>query len=159
MNFVNKCRAVYFLRKVSMFSGKLRTRKSAQYKPPGSLIEAIAAGRLLLLSPWPHYVPNKSRCTRAECTAMNAMAEAIANAAAERGSQGGQSDGDSIGSYPVLPTNNTRIAAKCCDITISKRQHRILRKQRSGILSEYKRQQLILLPIRSASSGVLFVGC
>ena len=27
------------------------------------------------------------------------------------------SDGDNIGSYPVLPTNNTRIAANCCDIT------------------------------------------
>ena len=54
---------------------------SAQYKPPGSLIEAIATGRLLLLSPWPHHVPNKGRCTRAECTAMNAMAETIALAA------------------------------------------------------------------------------
>ena len=52
----------------------------AKYKPPGSLIEAIAEGRLLLLSPWPHPVPNKGRCSRAECTAMNAMAEAIANA-------------------------------------------------------------------------------
>ncbi|MCI7556735.1 MAG: hypothetical protein MST03_08115 [Bacteroidales bacterium] len=55
--------------------------ESAKYKPPGNLIEAIAAGRLLLLSPWPHYVPDKSRCTRAECTAMNAMAETIAFAA------------------------------------------------------------------------------
>ena len=36
---------------------------------------------------------------------------------------------------------------------------RMQRKQRSGIQAEYKRQQLILLPIRSASSGVLFVGC
>ena len=44
----------------------------------------------------------------------------VANAAVERGSQGGQSNGDSIGSNPVLPTNNTRIAADCCDITISK---------------------------------------
>ena len=111
--------SVYFLRKVSMVSGKV-ARKSAKYKPPGYLIEAIAEGRLLLLSPLPHHVPNKSRCTRAECIAMNAMAEAIANAAAERGSQGGQSDGDSIGSYPVLPMNNTRIAANCCDITINK---------------------------------------
>ena len=52
--------SVYFLRKVSMFSVKLRTRNSAKYKPPGNLIEAIA------------------------------------NAAVERGSQGGQSNGDSI---------------------------------------------------------------
>ena len=76
--------SVYFLREVSMFSGKLRTRNSAQYKPPGSLIEAIAAGRLLLLSPLPHHVPNKGRYTRAECTAMNAMAETIALAATEK---------------------------------------------------------------------------
>ena len=51
---------------------------------------------------------------------LGCLIEAIANAAVERGSQGGQSNGDSIGSYPVLPTNNTRIAANCCDITISK---------------------------------------
>lgn len=51
----------------------------AKYKPSGYLIEAIAEGRLLLLSPWLHHVPNKGRCSRAECTAMNAMAEAIAN--------------------------------------------------------------------------------
>ena len=58
--------------------------ESAKYRPPGNLIEAIAAGRLLLLSPWPHYVPDKGRCTRAECTAMNAMAETIALAATEK---------------------------------------------------------------------------
>ena len=52
-----------------------------KYKPPGNLVEAIADGRLLLLSPWPHYLPKKGRCTRAECTVMNAMAEAIAHAA------------------------------------------------------------------------------
>ena len=79
-----------------MYSGKVAKRNSAKYKPPGNLIEAIAAGRLLLLSLWPHYVPSKGRCTRAECTAMNTMAEAIANAAVERGSQCGQSNGDSI---------------------------------------------------------------
>ena len=73
--------SVNFLRKVSMFSGKVAKRNSAKYKPPGNLIEAIAAVRLLLLSPWPHYVPDKSRCTRAECTAMNAMTETIALAA------------------------------------------------------------------------------
>ena len=73
---------VNVFRKVSIFSGKIAKRNSANYKPPGNLIEAIiAAGRLLLLSHWPHYVPNKGRCTRAECTAMNAMAETIALAA------------------------------------------------------------------------------
>ena len=73
-----------FIGKCLFFQEKLRKRKCAKYKPPGNLIEAIAAGRLLLLSPWPHYVPDKSRCTRAECTAMNAMAETIALAATEK---------------------------------------------------------------------------
>ena len=50
------------------------------------------------------------------------LIEAIANAEVERGSQCGQSNGDNIGSYPVLPTNNTRIAANCCDITTSEQQ-------------------------------------
>ena len=101
-NVCNACNArlarcyVNFLGKCLCIQEKLRTRNIAKYKPPGYLIEAIAEGRFLLLSPLPHHVPNKSRCTRAECIAMNAMAEAIANAAAEQGSQGGQSDGDSI---------------------------------------------------------------
>ena len=82
MNFVNKCAVcLFFQESVYFFQEKLRERNSANYWPPGSLIEAIAAGRLLLLSPWPHYVPDKSRCTRAECTAMNAMTETIALAA------------------------------------------------------------------------------
>ena len=34
----------------------------------------------------------------------------------ERGTKERISDADTIGSYPVLPTNNTRIAANCCDI-------------------------------------------
>ena len=135
-NVCNACNArftaVNILRKVSMIQEKLRTRSSAKYKPPGNLIETIA------------------------------------NAAVERGSQGGQSNGDSIGSYPVLPTNNTRIAADCCDITISKsrkdaakRQHRMQRKQRSSEVQAAKCSSMFcsLLPIWSASSGVLFVGC
>ena len=75
------CRLSIFSGKCLFFQEKLRTRNSAKYKPLGCLIEAIAAVRLLLLSPWPHYVPDKSRCTRAECTAMNAMAETSALAA------------------------------------------------------------------------------
>ena len=70
-NVCNACNAriaaVNFLRKVSIFSGKVAKRNSAKYKPPGNLIE--------------------------DCR------------------QGGQSNGDSIGSYSVLPTNNTRIVA------------------------------------------------
>ena len=119
---------VYFLRKVSMFSGKLRTRKSAKYKPPGNLIEAIA------------------------------------NAEVERGSQCGQSNGDSIGSYPVLPTNNTRIAAKCGDITISGENSEsgsleYSESAKRNTNGQFSSRFCNLLPIRSASSGVLFVGC
>ena len=80
VNFVNKCRLSIFLGKCLCFQENYE-KNSAKYKPPGSLIEAIATGRLLLLSPWPNHVPNKGRCTRDECTAMNAMAETIALAA------------------------------------------------------------------------------
>ena len=31
--------SVYFLRKVSIFSGKVAKKNSAKYKPPGNLIE------------------------------------------------------------------------------------------------------------------------
>ena len=114
--------SVYFLRKVSMFSGKLRTRKSAQYKPPGSLIEAIA------------------------------------NAAAKRGSQGGQSDGDSI--FCQWTIRESQQTAAISNISNSRcNTAKAAKRNTSGIQAEYKRQQLILLPIRSASSGVLFVGC
>ncbi len=49
------------------------------YKPAGCLIEAVASGRLLLLSPWDTYDPAKTRCTRAECTFLNALAASIAS--------------------------------------------------------------------------------
>ena len=70
---------------------------------------------------------------------LGCLIEAIANAAVERSSQGGQSNGDNIGSYPVLPTNNTRIAANCCDITISKRRGKYSKISEA----EYKRQHRI----------------
>ena len=90
-NVCNVCNATLLLLSIFIgnclfFQEKLLERKSANYWPPGNLIEAIT------------------------------------NAAVKRGSQGGQSNGDSIGSYPVLPTNNTRIAANCCDITTSEQQ-------------------------------------
>ena len=47
------------------------------YKPSGILFEAVAAGRVLILSPWA-YDANKRHITRAECVALNAMAEEIA---------------------------------------------------------------------------------
>lgn len=52
----------------------------AKYKPTGELTEAIASGRLLLLAPWEEYIPNRGKCSRAECNAMNKMAEAIVKA-------------------------------------------------------------------------------
>ena len=47
------------------------------YKPSGELFEAVAAGRVLILSPW-EYDANKRHISRAECVALNGMAEQIA---------------------------------------------------------------------------------
>ena len=44
------------------------------YKPSDALFDACAAGRLLILSPWP-YSPGKRRISRADCMALNQMAE------------------------------------------------------------------------------------
>ena len=46
------------------------------YKPSDGLFDAVAAGRMLILSPW-EYDPSKRHVTRAECVAMNGMAEEI----------------------------------------------------------------------------------
>lgn len=46
------------------------------YKPSDDLFDACAAGRLLILSPWP-YDEGKRHITRSECVALNAMAEEI----------------------------------------------------------------------------------
>ena len=46
------------------------------YKPPDMLFDACAAGRLLMLSPWP-YDSGKKHISRADCVALNAMAEDI----------------------------------------------------------------------------------
>lgn len=48
------------------------------YKPVDSLFDACAAGRVLILSPWP-YNANKRHISRADCMALNAMAEEICN--------------------------------------------------------------------------------
>ena len=47
------------------------------YKPPTDLFDAVAAGRVLLLSPW-EYNAGKRHISRADCVALNAMAEEIA---------------------------------------------------------------------------------
>ena len=46
------------------------------YKPADSLFDACATGRLLILSPWP-YDGQKRHISRADCVALNAMAEEI----------------------------------------------------------------------------------
>ena len=46
------------------------------YKPQDSLFDAVAAGRVLILSPW-EYDPTKRHVSRADCVALNQLAEAI----------------------------------------------------------------------------------
>lgn len=46
------------------------------YKPTDALYDAVAAGRVLILSPWP-YDTSKRHISRADCIALNAMAEEI----------------------------------------------------------------------------------
>jgi hypothetical protein len=47
------------------------------YKPTHGLFDACAAGRVLILSPWP-YDADKRHISRDDCVALNAMAEEIA---------------------------------------------------------------------------------
>ena len=46
------------------------------FKPSGSLFNAVAMGRMLILSPW-EYDEHKRHITREECVALNGMAEEI----------------------------------------------------------------------------------
>lgn len=48
------------------------------YKPTATLFEACAAGRLLIISPWP-YESTKRHISRADCIALNEMAEEVCN--------------------------------------------------------------------------------
>ena len=50
------------------------------YKPSAGLFDAVAAGRVLILSPW-EYDPKKKHISRNDCVAMNGMAEKIAYSA------------------------------------------------------------------------------
>lgn len=47
------------------------------YKPPGDIFDAVADGRVLVLSPW-EYDAVKRHISRADCVALNTMAEEIA---------------------------------------------------------------------------------
>ena len=46
------------------------------YKPQDGLFDAVAAGRVLILSPW-EYDADRRNVTRADCVAMNTMAEEL----------------------------------------------------------------------------------
>ena len=48
------------------------------YKPVDALFDACASGRVLILSPWP-YDAGKRKISRADCMALNNMAEEICN--------------------------------------------------------------------------------
>lgn len=48
------------------------------YKPSDSLFDAVSKGKMLILSPWQHDI-GRQHITRAECVALNQMAEEIAN--------------------------------------------------------------------------------
>ena len=48
------------------------------YKPQDGLFDAVAAGRVLILSPW-DYDADKRHVTRADCVVMNQMAEELCN--------------------------------------------------------------------------------
>lgn len=49
------------------------------FKPGDALFDACASGRVLILSPWP-YDADKRHISRADCVALNAMAEEICHA-------------------------------------------------------------------------------
>ena len=53
------------------------------YKPADGLFDSVAAGKMLILSPWP-YDPKKKHVSRAECVAMNGMAEEICGLTEEK---------------------------------------------------------------------------
>lgn len=48
------------------------------YKPSAGLFDSVTDGKVLILSPW-DYNPSKRHITRADCVALNGMAEEIAN--------------------------------------------------------------------------------
>ena len=62
---------------------------SDYYKPGDGLFDSVAAGRVLILSPW-EYDPSKRHATRPECVAMNQMAEEICSLSIVPESDSGQ---------------------------------------------------------------------
>ena len=53
------------------------------YKPSEGLFDGVAAGKVLILSPW-EYEAGKRHISRAECVALNGMAEEISAGMGER---------------------------------------------------------------------------
>ena len=76
------------------------------YKPAEGLFEAVAEGRMLILSPWQHD-PDKPHVTRAECVAMNKMAEEICEAMSNPEYNSGLIDGESS-SQKIKTENQTK---------------------------------------------------
>jgi hypothetical protein len=70
--------AKYLVRLINAVNGKyyIQNGFGNYFKPSDLLFDAVAAGRLLILSPWTHN-PDKRTITRAECVALNQMAEEI----------------------------------------------------------------------------------
>lgn len=64
------------------------------YKPADGIFDAVAAGRVLILSPW-EYDAQKKHVSRAECVAMNKMAEEICTQAVYPESNSGTMNGES----------------------------------------------------------------
>ena len=63
------------------------------YKPQDSLFDAVAAGRVLILSPW-DYDPTKRHVSRADCVALNQMAEEISTPSINPESDSGLTNGE-----------------------------------------------------------------
>ncbi len=63
------------------------------YKPSDGLFDSVAAGRMLILSPWQHD-PKKRNVTREECVAMNKMAEEISSSSINPESDSGLTNED-----------------------------------------------------------------
>ena len=63
------------------------------YKPADGIFDAVAAGKVLILSPWP-YDAGKRHISRAECMALNSMAEEICTPSINPESDSGLTNGE-----------------------------------------------------------------
>jgi len=63
------------------------------YKPSAALFDAVARKQVLILSPW-EYDPHKKHVSRAECVAMNKMAEEVCSSSINPESDSGLTNED-----------------------------------------------------------------